>query len=300
MPKINLTGHKGLVGSAIKAEIPTIDYTKRINNLEDYSNFLTENQIDTIIHTAAKVGGVVSNYNNKIDFYLLNSNLNNIVFEAALKTNVKKLINFSSTCVFPDKVEYPLKEEYIFEGPPHYTNDSYAYAKRMMQHLCIEAKKLGHNYFTIVPTNVFGLNDYYNLQNSHVLPGMIHKCFLAKQNNTEFVIWGSGKPLREFIYSKDLARITKQLTNIDHDYDSVIVSNGNEISIEECAYTIAKAFGFKGNIVYDSSKPDGQFRKPTDISRLKELIPDLTFTPFEDAINESIEWFVTNYEQIRK
>jgi len=300
MNKINLTGYKGLVGSAIQKEISTINYDQRINNLENYSRFLQENEIDTIIHTAAKVGGVVSNYENKIDFYLLNSNLNNIVFEAAFNSNVERLVNFSSTCVFPDKTLYPLKEEYIFEGPPHYTNDSYAYAKRMMQHLCQEAKKLGKNYFTIIPTNVFGYDDNFNLKNSHVLPAMIHKCFLAKQNNTDFVIWGTGKPLREFIFSQDLAKITKQLLSINHNYDSVIVSSGVEISIEECAHIIAKSFNYTGNIVFDSTKPDGQLRKPTDISRLKELIPNVNFTPFEEAIDKSIEWFIKNYEVARK
>ena len=300
MTKILLTGHNGLVGKAISNIVNVITYPKRINDYDDFLHFLNEHKIEIIIHTAAKVGGVKANYENKIDFYLENSKLNNIVFEASINCpTIKRFINFSSTCVFPYNAIYPLNEVQIFYGPPHYTNDAYAYSKRMMQYLC-EQKE---NYFTLIPTNIFGPHDNYNLQNGHVIPSLIHKCYLAKQNNTDFVVWGSGNPLREFIYSKDLAKIVFHFlfNNPENEkIKSFIISNEKEISIKDCAYQIANAFDFKGKIVFDESGEEGQFRKPTDTSLLKYNMPGLSFTPFDTAIQESVEWFIENYEIARK
>ena len=299
MSNITITGHKGLVGAAIDTNINSINYQDRISDLSSYKNFISDNNINTVIHTAAKVGGVLNNFENKIDFYLKNSNLNNIVFEAAYSLGVENFVNFSSTCVFPDKCEYPLIENYIFNGPPHYTNDAYAYAKRMSQYLCSETRNHGRNYFTIIPTNVFGPKDNYNLNSSHVLPGLIHKCYLAKQNNVELVVWGDGTPLREFIYSEDLAKITIELLEKNKNHESIIVSNSEEISIHQCVELIAKIMKFNGNIIFDKSKPNGQHRKPTDTSLLKTVIPDFKFTPFEEALGISIDWFIKNYTTAR-
>lgn len=296
---ITLTGHRGLVGSAIAENIELINYEDKITDLCSYKKFINDNNIQTIIHAAARVGGVLDNYKNKINFYLENSKLNNIVFEAAYTSGVNNFINFSSVCVFPDECEHPLKEENIFNGPPHYTNDSYAYAKRMNQHLCSEARKEGKNYFTIIPTNAFGPGDNYHLDKSHVLPGLIHKCYLAKKHNLDLNVWGNGKSLREFIYSKDLAKITCDLLKTPHNYDSIIVSNSEEVSIEYCVDLIVNIMGFKGKVVFDKSKPNGQSRRPTDTSRLKSIFPDFQFTPFEDALAESIDWFLINYRRAR-
>lgn len=294
MEIIDLTGHRGLVGTAIQDQIKVLCNPEKIKSVEQYKKYLTDNNVTSIIHTAAKVGGVYANEQNKIGFYLLNSNLNNIVFEAAYTSGVKTLVNFSSTCVFPDTVQHPLKEEYIFNGPPHHTNDAYAYSKRMMQLLCKEARLKGLNYFTIVPTNIFGPNDNYNPESSHVLPGLIRKCYNAKADNKDLIVWGTGNPLREFVYSKDLAKITKSLMDSDHDFDSIIVSNSEEISIRDCVKIICEEMDFNGNVIFDHSMPDGQFRKPTDTSRLKQILPDFEFTPFRTAIKESIQWFAEN------
>ncbi len=296
---ITLTGHKGLIGSAIAENLELINYENKIIDLCSYKKFINENKIQTVIHTAARVGGVLDNYENKINFYLENSKLNNIVFEAAYTSDVNNFVNFSSVCVFPDNCEYPLKEEDIFNGPPHYTNDSYAYAKRVNQHLCSEARKEGKNYFTIIPTNAFGPGDNYHLTKSHVLPGLIHKCYLAKEYNLDLNVWGNGKSLREFIYSKDLAKITCDLLKMSHNYDSIIVSNSEEISIEHCVDLIVNIMEFKGKVVFDTSKPNGQTRRPTDTSRLKSILPDFKFTPFEEALTESINWFIVNYRRAR-
>lgn len=300
MSNIHLTGHKGLVGSAINTEINAITYNQRIEDFSEYSNFLKESKIDTIIHAAARVGGVLDNQTNKIEFYLKNSKLNNIVFESALNNNIQNFINLSSTCVFPDNAPYPLKEEYIFMGEPHQSNNGYAYSKRVMQYLCSEARKTGLNYLTIIPTNVFGINDNFNLDKGHVLPALIHKCYLAKENNDDLIIWGTGKPLREFIYSKDLAKIIQLILNSNISFDSLIVSNSQQITISECVEKITNIVGFKGKIIYDNTKPDGQYRKPTDISRFKEILPDFKFSNFDESLEETIDWFVNNYNILRK
>jgi GDP-L-fucose synthase len=297
---IHLTGQHGLVGNAIKKEISVIEFNKKINNLKEYSEFLLENKIDTIIHAAGKVGGVLNNQNNKIEFYLKNSNLGNIVFEAAYLNNINKFINLSSTCVFPDKIDYPLKEEYIMLGEPHNSNNGYAYSKRMMQYLCTEAHKEGKNYLTIIPTNLFGPFDNFNIENGHFIPSVIHKCFLAKKHNTDLIIWGDGKPLREFVYVNDLSKIIKLLIDQNIDYDSIIVSNSAEYSIEEVVKMIADIFSFKGNIVFDETKPMGQMRKPTDTSRMKKLLPNFKFEDLYESLGETIEWFESNYSIARR
>jgi GDP-L-fucose synthase len=297
---ILLTGHKGLVGSAISQELDCFVYHEKINELKSFQEFVLDNKIDTIIHAAGKVGGLQTNYENKIDFYLENSKLNNIIFEVCYKNKIKNLINFSSTCVFPNQIDYPLVEEKIFQGVPHYSNDAYAYSKRMMQMLCQFAKNEGYNYYTLVPTNIFGENDNFNLYHGHVIPSLIHKCYLAKENNTNFIVWGSGNPLREFIYSKDIAKLVKNFLNMQIDFDSIIISNSIEISISDGAKLIAKFLGYTGEIVFDDSKPEGQFRKPTDNKRLKSLMPNFEFTDFEIALKNSVDWFVNNYHSARK
>jgi GDP-L-fucose synthase len=300
MSKILLTGHRGLLGSAIANEVNVETVDGYITDVNDLSFYLKEGEIDTIIHAAAKVGGVLHNTENKVDYWLQNTKLNNIILEAALEQKIKKIINFSSTCVFPANCEYPLKEEYMHNGAPHESNNAYAYAKRMMQFMCSELRDSEREFFTIVPTNIFGPNDNFNLYKGHVLPALIHKCYLAKNKNEDLVIWGSGEPLREFVFSKDLAKITKKLLEIKTTYDSIIVSNSKEISIRECAEIVSKAMGFKGNIIFDKSKPDGQFRKPTDTTRFKSVFPDFVFSDFNESLNETVDWFLTNYNNLKK
>lgn len=296
-----ITGHKGLLGSSLAQKIQSHAYPGRIDSMSIFLDYLKSNNIDTVIHTAAKVGGVKANFENKFDFYIENSNLNNIVFEACLKAKIKTFINFSSTCVFPDNAIYPLTENQIFNGKPHYTNDAYAYSKRMMQFLCTLARQQGFNYFTLIPTNLYGFNDNYNLDNSHVLPALIHKCYLAKKYSIDYVVWGDGSSLREFVFVEDLPKITQELMKLDLlPYDSVIISNSKEISIQYCVDLIARYMNFQGKIVFDKTKPNGQSRKPTNNIRLKTLLPNFEFTPFEEGLQNTIDWFINHYDSARK
>jgi len=302
MKKIFVCG-LGLVGSTITSNTKPIRGKSDLD-LRDFEltkNYFSKISPDVIIHTAARVGGVKANTDFIADFYKDNILINTNVLEAARQVGVKKVISFLSTCIYPNKVQYPLKEEYLHLGEPHESNFGYAYAKRMLEvHSRAISSQYGLNYSCVVPTNIYGPNDNFNLETSHVLPGLIHKCYLAKKNNTDFVIWGTGKPLREFIYSKDVGRIIDLLIDKNIQFDSVILSPSHEVSITEVAEIIAKAFSFTGRIVYDFSMPDGQHRKPTSNEKLLNLIGDFKFTSITDGIESTVKWFLENYETCRK
>jgi GDP-L-fucose synthase len=302
MGKILVTGGSGLVGSQFKGSQFERISTKH-GDLRDrnfVSRLIQNSNYEGVIHCAGKVGGVLSNSQKPAEFYHDNIMINTNVIDESMKKGIKKLIFFSSTCVFPDKVEYPLSPDKIHLGPPHPTNYAYAYAKRMGQ-VQIQAYKqqYGVDYFTVIPCNIYGPGDFYNLNDGHVIPSLIHKMYLAHQNNTDFEVWGTGSPLREFIFSEDVANITMKLYEDYKEEDPVIISTSTEISIKDIVYTMAKIFGFKGRIVFDSTKPDGQLRKPSDNSVLKSMYPDYKFTPFEEGLEKSIDWFIKNYPKVR-
>ena len=227
--------------------------------------------------------------------------MNTNIIEGARLSKVKNLVAFLSTCIFPDNVEYPLTENKIHLGPPHFSNDAYAYAKRMVD-VQIKAYKeqYGLNYKSVIPSNIYGPNDNYDLVNGHVIPSLIHKCYLARENKTDFMIWGSGKPLREFIYSKDVAKLTEWVLYNYQENEPIILSTSEEISIRDVVGMIVEIMNFKGNVVFDSSKPDGQFRKPSDNSKIKNYLPNFQFTPIYEGLKETIEYFEKNYNVIRK
>lgn len=300
--KILVTGGHGLVGSEFISEQyfkPTSkDYDLR--KRED-TNRLMIKQFDSVIHCAAKVGGVGGNINYKGEFFYDNIMMNTNVIEGARLTGVKNLVSFLSTCVFPDRVEYPLTESKIHLGPPHFSNDAYAYAKRMADiQIRSYNEQYGLNYKSVIPCNIYGPNDNYDIVNGHVLPSLIHKCYLARENNTPLTIWGSGKPLREFIFSKDVAKLTEWVLYNYNENEPIILSTSEEISIMDIVDIIVELMNFKGDVIFDSSKPDGQFRKPSDNSKIKNYLPDFKFTPLYDGLKETIEYFEKNYTIIRK
>ena len=303
MSKILVTGGSGLVGRCFTGDefVGLSSKDGDLRNRQHVSLLLNKESYDGVIHCAAKVGGVLGNTKSPADYFYDNISINTNVIDEARLSGVKKLVFFSSTCVFPDKVEYPLTPDKIHLGPPHNSNYAYAYAKRMGQ-VQIQAyrKQYGVNYFSVIPCNIYGPGDFYNLEEGHVIPSLIHKMFLAHRNNEDFVVWGSGAPLREFIFSEDVAKITMELYRKYNGEDPVILSTSEEISIKDVVHTIAKIFGFKGNIKFDTTKPEGQFRKPSDNSILKSILPDFQFTPFEKGLEKSVNWFIENYPKIRQ
>ena len=301
--KILVTGGSGLVGSQFKGDKyfkPTsndvdIRITSEVNTLIGINNF------DGIIHCAGKVGGVGGNMKYKGEFFYDNIMMNTNIIESARIFGVKNLVVFLSTCVFPNDVEYPLTEKKIHLGPPHFSNDAYAYAKRMAEvQIRAYREQYGLNYKTVIPTNIYGINDNFDIENGHVVPSLIHKCYIARETNTPLTIWGSGTPLREFIYNKDVAKLTEWvLENYDED-EPIILSTSEEIPIKELVGMIVELMNFKGKVKWDTDKPDGQFRKPSDNSKIKNYLPDFKFTSLYDGLKETIGWFESNYENIRK
>ena len=300
--KILVTGGHGLVGSEFISEqyFKPISKDYDLRKRED-TNRLMIKQFDSVIHCAAKVGGVGGNMNYKGEFFYDNIMMNTNVIEGARLTGVKNLVSFLSTCVFPDQVEYPLTESKIHLGPPHFSNDAYAYAKRMADiQIRSYNEQYGLNYKSVIPCNIYGPNDNYDIVNGHVLPSLIHKCYLARENNTPLTIWGSGKPLSEFIFSKDVAKLTEWVLYNYNENEPIILSTSEEISIMDIVDIIVELMNFKGDVIFDTSKPDGQFRKPSDNSKIKNYLPDFKFTPLYDGLKETIEYFEKNYTIIRK
>lgn len=298
--KLLVTGGKGLVGSAINADVKLGREFNLINSIETDQAFKMHNPTH-VIHCAGKVGGVGGNMNFKGDYFYDNLMINTNVIESARKNGVKNLVCFLSTCVFPDKVEYPLTEAKVHLGVPHDSNYPYAYAKRMAD-IQIRAyrEQYGINYTSVIPTNIYGPNDNFSLEHGHVMPMLIHKLYKAKRDGTDFTVWGSGKPLREFIYSKDIARLAEWAVRNYNETEPIIFGTSEEVSIKDMVDLLIQEFNFKGKVIFDKDKPEGQFRKPSDNSKLKSYLPDFEFTPFEQGIKETVKWFIENYETARK
>ena len=301
MKKVLITGGGGMVGSAMESPIKlTRNYCDLLNRKQT-NRFFSAVKPDGVIHCAGKVGGIGGNSNYKGQYFYENILINTNVIEAARQAGVQNLVSFLSTCVFPDKVSYPLTVDQVHQGDPHDSNYPYAYAKRMAD-IQIRAyrEQYNINYTSIIPSNIYGPNDNFSLEHGHVMPMLIHKLYLAKKNKTDFVVWGSGKPLREFIYSKDIAKIAEWVLFNYKGTDPLIVSGDEEISIKDLVGILVDEFKFKGKVKFDKTKPDGQLRKPSDNSVIKELMPDFEYTPFEKGIKETVSWFIENYESARK
>jgi GDP-L-fucose synthase len=301
--KILVTGGYGLVGSEFRNPnfIPLSSSEADLRVRKDVDNVFNTIKFDSVIHCAGKVGGLGGNMNNKGQFFYDNIMINTNVIESARVNGIKKLVAFLSTCVFPSEVDYPLTEKKIHLGPPHFSNDAYAYAKRMAD-VQIRAYKeqYGLNYKSVIPTNIYGPNDNYDIVNGHVIPSLIHKCFLARENKTDFTIWGTGTPLREFIFSRDVAKLTEWVLDNYEENEPIILSTSEETSIKEVVGIITELMNFKGEVKWNNSKPDGQFRKPSDNSKIKTYLPNFQFTPLYDGLKETIEFFERNYNIIRK
>ena len=303
MKVVLVTGGSGLVGNAIQIVSKDFDnYSYIFISSKDYDLTKIDNTIQMfekykpnyVIHLAACVGGLYKNMNNKVKMLEQNLMINYNVIKCAHDYNVEKLISCLSTCIFPDKVSYPIVESMLHEGPPHFSNDSYAYAKRMLEiHTKAYRENYGDKFMCIIPTNIYGPHDNFDLEDAHVIPMLIHKCYLAKQNNIDFVIRGTGKPLRQFIYSEDLAKMILTILFKSNNLDNIILSvpESQEISIENIGRLIAKKYDYEYRISFDESFSDGQYKKTVSAEKILKIIPDFVFTPIEDGISKSIDWF---------
>ena len=312
--KIFIAGHSGMVGSAIKRTLIKKGYKnllcpsrKDLNllNFSEVDNWFKINNPDVVILAAAKVGGIHANSNYSGDFILENLKIQNNVIENSWKYKVKKFLFLGSSCIYPKLAKQPIKEEYLLTGPLENTNESYAIAKIAGIKLCMALRdQYGFNAICLMPTNLYGQGDNYHPMNSHVLPAMIDKFYKAKINDLKKVIcWGTGAPKREFLFVDDLAEASifilenvstenKNLYDLDNNYRGILnVGIGEDIMIKELAKVISSAIDYRGEIIWDTSKPDGTPRKLLDISKLKCLgwSPK---TNLSDGINLTIESYL--------
>ncbi|KAM9999622.1 hypothetical protein ACTFIZ_008097 [Dictyostelium cf. discoideum] len=309
-----VTGGSGLVGKGIEKYVKETDKSNDVwvfmkssdcdlKSRESTRSYFEKIKPTHVIHLAARVGGLFSNMKYKVEFFRENIDINDNVLACCKEFNVIKCVSCLSTCIFPDKTTYPIDETMIHNGPPHPSNEGYAYAKRMIDVLNrAYNEEYGCKFTSVIPTNIYGPHDNYHLTDGHVIPGLIHKTYLAMKNNEDLTIMGTGKPLRQFIYSYDLAKYFVWTLNNYEEMSPLILSVGeeDEISIADVARLITEAMEFKGKLIFDTSKADGQYKKTASNLKLKSLVPDLTFTPIQQAIKESCQWFIDNYETARK
>ena len=310
MKSVLVTGGHGLVGNAIKNL--ERDYRKsyyfiflnsKMCDLTDYNETITlfhAIKPDIIIHLAACVGGLFKNMSQKVKMFEDNLLINTHVIKAAQICGVKDLIACLSTCVFPDQISYPINETMLHDGPPHTSNEGYAYSKRMLEIQCkLYSEEYTLNYNCIIPTNIYGPHDNFNLVDSHVIPALIHKCYLAKQNSIPFEIKGTGKPLRQFIYSLDLAKLIFIILE-NGVKGNIILSPTEEYSIFEVAKIINSHFD--NEILTLPEYSDGQYRKTADNSKLNTILNkiDFEFTDLKTGIDLTVKWFIENYNTLRR
>ena len=296
-----VTGGTGMVGTAIEADLKIGRQDCDLTDWHAVQALFEKHQPEEVIHCAAKVGGIWGNMHYKGDFFRDNILMNTHVIEAARLHGVKRLVAFLSTCVFPDKVTYPLSEAQIHLGPPHTSNDAYAYAKRMTDvQIRAYREQYGLQYVSVIPTNIYGPNDLFDLENGHVVPALIHRCYLARENKQNLEVWGSGTPLREFIYAEDVARLSEWALENYHEDEPIIFSTSTETSNKELVEMVVELLRFKGKLIWRTDKPDGQFRKPSDNSKLNKYLPKFNYTPLYEGLKKTILWFEEHYPNIRQ
>lgn len=303
--KIYVAGHRGLVGSAIVRNLEAKGYKNIIyrthkeldlTNQEAVRRFFEEERPEYVFLAAAKVGGIHANNTYPADFIYDNLMIQNNVIKAAHDFEVKKLLFLGSTCIYPKMAPQPIKEEYLLTGSLEETNEAYAVAKIAGLEMCKFFKRqYGDNFISCMPTNLYGPNDNFDLKNSHVLPALIRKFHEAKVNNSEAVeVWGTGTPLREFLYVDDMADACVFLMENYDGEQHVNIGTGEEVSIRELAETVKEVVGFDGELVFNTEMPDGTPRKLTTVDKLHGLGWKHKVS-LDKGIRLAYNWFLENY-----
>ena len=308
--KIYIAGHKGMVGSSVWRALKARGYSNLIGktsseldlrNQQAVNDFYKEEKPDAVIDAAAKVGGILANNNFPYQFLMENMQIQNNLIDGAFKSGIEKFIFLGSSCIYPKFAPQPLKEEYLLTDSLEPTNEWYAIAKITGVKACQSIRKqFDKDYISLMPTNLYGYNDNFDLKSSHVLPAMIRKFHEAKENNHSPVsLWGSGKPMREFLFVDDLAQaVIYALENklSSHLYN---VGSGKDVTIKELAETIQNIVGHKGEIRWDSSKPDGTPRKLMDVSKMKSMGWEYS-TELDSGIQKTYNWFIDNINNFKE
>ena len=308
--KIYIAGHKGMVGGAIWRQLESLGYSNLIGytstqldlkNQQAVNNFFKKEQPHVVIDAAARVGGILANNNFPYTFLMENMQIQNNLIDASLKYGVEKFIFLGSSCIYPKFAPQPLKEEYLLTDALEPTNEWYAVAKISGVKTCQAIRnQYDKDYVSLMPTNLYGTHDNFDLHTSHVLPAMIRKFHDAKQNKSEEVtLWGTGNPMREFLFVDDMAAsVIFALENKlpEHLYN---VGTGIDVTIRELAETVKQIVGYEGSIVWDTNKPDGTPRKLMDISKMHQLGWKHT-VELKQGIQLTYQWFLENIEQIKE
>jgi len=289
-----------MVGSAFKRVTPEAEYPTRA----EFQNGFYDAEGKNIVHLAAKVGGVKANTDEIGEFYRMNSIINQKLLHHAYCSNAKKVVSLLSTCVYPDApyITYPLTEDQLHLGPPHPSNFGYAYAKRMVDVMSrAYRQQYGCNFITAIPNNLYGENDNFDLENSHVIPAIIRKVWEAKLNNKPFVeCWGDGSPLREFTYSEDIVKILMFLLENYDDPEPINIGNTEEYSIKQVVEMICSILEYDGEVRWNTQMPSGQHRKPSSNQKLLDLGWDKKwYISLEKGLTKTCKWVMLKYPDIR-
>ena len=313
--KIFIAGHNGMLGSSILRNLKEKGYNNIITqnhinldltNQKEVNQYFKENSPDYVINAAAKVGGILSNNTYRAQFIYENLMIQNNLIHSSYEFNIKKFLFLGSSCIYPRDCNQPIKEEYLLSGTLELTNEPYAIAKIAGIKMCESYwKQYGSNFISVMPTNLYGENDNFDLENSHVLPALIRKFHEAKINNKEEVtVWGSGSPKREFMYVDDCADACVFIfenINADNLYSRRVshinIGCGIDITIKELSIMIGTIIGYEGNIIFDSSKPDGTKQKLLDISLLNELGWKNSLN-LKEGIKKTYSWYLENINKV--
>lgn len=309
--KVLVTGSKGLVGSSVvkvlqRSEKVSEVFTSSRNdtnlfNFEETKKLIEDVQPDTLVNCAARVGGIFANNTHRSDFILENLKINMNLLEACIPNNKIRIINLGSSCIYPLNAENPISEEYFMTGKLEPTNSPYAIAKITGIEIGRSIKKqFGHNILNLMPTNLYGPNDYFSPLDSHVIPGLISRMHLSKlDREDQFAVWGTGKPLREFMFVDDLSSSIEFMLDKEWKHDLLNVGTNSEVSILELGNLIKKIIGYQGNIIFDNTKPDGNPRKLLN----SDLITSMGWNPsvsLEKGLEITYKWYLENFKNTRK
>ena len=308
--KIYIAGHKGMVGSAVWRALKSKGYSNLIGktsaeldlrNQQAVLDFYNHEKPEVVIDAAAKVGGILANNDFPYQFLMENMQIQNNLIDSAHKTGINKFIFLGSSCIYPKLAPQPLKEEYLFTDSLEPTNQWYAIAKITGVKACQAIRKqFGKDYVSLMPTNLYGSFDNFDLKSSHVLPAMIRKFHEATINNhSDVTLWGSGTPMREFLFVDDMAEAVVYV--LEHNLPEHLynIGTGKDITIKELAETIQKVIGHQGNVIWDASKPDGTPRKLMDVSKMKEIGWEYS-TKLKEGIIKTYSWYLENIESLKE